>query len=199
MTRSSSSSSGSGPRRSRSTTAWCRSPRHAEWILRLYEGDLQELLHPQIQTGSTSTAPRAWPSDAKRFNGNSGLQPSHHRGRTLKDLAGEHRGGLLRSLANSDAGHIFAINGAKFTGKTDPAAQKKAIKPVGEWNEEEIVCKDGKISCKINGVEVGRGHRACRPRPRADRVAVGRGENPVPQPADQDAELNREFLAETRR
>jgi hypothetical protein len=60
-------------------------------------------------------------------------------------------------LANNDAGNLFAINGAKFNAKTDKAAQKKAIKPVGQWNEMEIVCKDGAITCSINGVEVSKG------------------------------------------
>ena len=63
-------------------------------------------------------------------------------------------------LANADAGHIFAINGAKFQGAKDAEAQKRAIKPVGEWNEEEVTCRDGTIVCKINGVEVDRGKGA---------------------------------------
>ncbi|MDR3637222.1 MAG: DUF1080 domain-containing protein [Isosphaeraceae bacterium] len=60
-------------------------------------------------------------------------------------------------LANSDAGNIFAIQGAKFQGKKDPAAQRKAVKPVGQWNVEEVTCRDGAIACKINGIEVASG------------------------------------------
>ncbi len=60
-------------------------------------------------------------------------------------------------LAHNEAGHIFAINGAKFTGKTDRAALKKSIKPVGEWNEQEVVCKDGAITCTINGQKIATG------------------------------------------
>lgn len=60
-------------------------------------------------------------------------------------------------LANTDAGYIFAIFGSKFTGKKDAEAQKKAVKPVGQWNEQEVICRDGKITCKINGVEVAAG------------------------------------------
>jgi hypothetical protein len=60
-------------------------------------------------------------------------------------------------LANSDAGNTFAIFGAKFRGKKDAAAQKKAIKPVGEWNVEEVTCRGDQITCKINGVEVATG------------------------------------------
>jgi hypothetical protein len=85
------------------------------------------------------------------FNGNSGL---------LVHITGEHKVWPKCTevqLANSDAGNIFAINGAKFTGKKDAEAQKKAIKSVGQWNAEEVTCKDGEIICRINGVEVARG------------------------------------------
>ncbi len=57
---------------------------------------------------------------------------------------------------NRDAGNIFALGG-KFQGKKDADAQKKAIKPVGQWNQEEVTCRDGTIVCKINGIEVARG------------------------------------------
>ena len=60
-------------------------------------------------------------------------------------------------LENKDAGHIFAIGGSKFQGKKDGDAQKRAIKAVGQWNKEEIVCKDGAITCSINGIEVDTG------------------------------------------
>jgi hypothetical protein len=60
-------------------------------------------------------------------------------------------------LANTDAGYTFAIFGSKFDGKKDAVAQKKAVKPVGQWNEMEVVCKDGKIDCKLNGVWVASG------------------------------------------
>jgi hypothetical protein len=60
-------------------------------------------------------------------------------------------------LANADAGHIFGIVGAKFQGKKDAAAQKRAIKPVGQWNLEEVTCHDGEISCKLNGILVDKG------------------------------------------
>ena len=63
-------------------------------------------------------------------------------------------------LAYADAGHIFAINGAKFAGKTDKDALKKSMKPVGEWNEHEVVCKDGAITCTVNGVKVATGTAA---------------------------------------
>lgn len=89
-------------------------------------------------------------SEAK-FTGNSGL---------LVHITGTHKVWPKCTevqLANSDAGNLFAIQGAKFHGKKDAAAQKKAIKPVGEWNFEEVTCRDGTIACKINGIEVASG------------------------------------------
>lgn len=89
--------------------------------------------------------------EGDRFDGNSGV---------LVHISGGHKVWPKCTevqLANSDAGHIFAINGAKFTGTKDAAAQKKAIKPVGEWNREEITCKGDAIACTINGIEVARG------------------------------------------
>jgi hypothetical protein len=93
--------------------------------------------------------PEGLESDAK-FDGNSGL---------LVHIDGPHKVWprcLEVQLANRDAGNIFALGG-KFQGKKDAAAQKEAIKPVGQWNEEEVICQDGTIVCKINGIEVARG------------------------------------------
>ncbi|HEV3168241.1 MAG TPA: DUF1080 domain-containing protein [Isosphaeraceae bacterium] len=89
-------------------------------------------------------------SDAA-FDGNSGL---------LVHIQKPHKvwpQSIEVQLENKNAGDIFAIFGSKFKGKKDPAAQKKAIKPVGQWNEEEVTCQDGAIVCKINGIEVARG------------------------------------------
>lgn len=86
-----------------------------------------------------------------RFEGNSGV---------LLHIQAPHKVWpkcIEAQLYNKDAGKTFAIFGSKFDGKTDTAAQKRAIKPVGEWNREEITCKDGAITCTINGVEVCRG------------------------------------------
>jgi Domain of Unknown Function (DUF1080) len=92
-------------------------------------------------------------SDAD-FDGNSGL---------LIHIAGPHKvwpDCIEVQLANPDAGHIFKVGKAEFQGTKDAAAQKRAIKPVGQWNEEEVICKDGSVVCKINGVEVARGDGA---------------------------------------
>jgi len=93
--------------------------------------------------------PEGLESEAK-FDGNSGL---------LVHINGPHKVWpkcIEVQLANRDAGNIFALGG-KFQGKKDAEAQKKAIKPVGEWNEEEVTSQDGSIVCKINGEEVARG------------------------------------------
>lgn len=105
--------------------------------------------------------PEGLATDA-RFAGNSGL---------LVHITGKHKVWPKCTevqLANSDAGNIFAIQGAKFQGKKDAAAQRKAIKPVGEWNAEEVMCRDGTIACKINGIEVASGIGAD-----PDRGAIG--------------------------
>ena len=97
--------------------------------------------------------PEGLASDAK-FNGNSGL---------LVHITGAHKVWPKCTevqLANADAGNIFAIQGAKFQGKKDADAQRKAIKPVGQWNAEEVTCRDGAIACKINGIEVASGKGA---------------------------------------
>jgi 3-keto-disaccharide hydrolase len=94
--------------------------------------------------------PAGLESDEK-FDGNSGLlvhiEPPHKVWPKCIEV----------QLANKDAGNIFAISGSQFKGGKDAAAQKRAIKPVGEWNQEEVTCKDGSISCKINGIEVAHG------------------------------------------
>ena len=88
------------------------------------------------------------------FQGNSGL---------LLHIAEPHKVWprcIESQLMNGDAGSLFGVAGAKFHGSKDAGAQKKAIKPVGEWNLQEVTCKDGAIVCTINGVEVSRGDGA---------------------------------------
>jgi hypothetical protein len=56
-----------------------------------------------------------------------------------------------------DHGNIFDIGGLKGGKyKKDPSAQKKAIK-IGDWNTTEVVSQDGKLTAKINGIEVASG------------------------------------------
>jgi hypothetical protein len=60
-------------------------------------------------------------------------------------------------LLNADVGDTFAIPPSTFRGRTDVDAQKRAVKPIGEWNATEITCRDGSIVVTVNGVEVARG------------------------------------------
>ena len=60
-----------------------------------------------------------------------------------------------------DHGKLFMIGidkGKVEFNKFDADAQKKALKPMGEWSTTEITCKpDGTVSVKLNGVEVSSG------------------------------------------
>jgi hypothetical protein len=89
-------------------------------------------------------------SDAK-FRGNSGLlvhiQPPHKVWPKCIEV----------QLMNANAGAILPLGGTKCKTTRDAAAQKQAIKPVGQWNEEEVTCQNGALTCKINGVEVATG------------------------------------------
>jgi 3-keto-disaccharide hydrolase len=88
-------------------------------------------------------------SDA-RFRGNSGL---------LLHIQGPHKVWpkcIEVQLLNSSAGAIIPINGAKCQAR-GLASSKEAVKPVGQWNQEEVTCREGTITCTINGIEVSRG------------------------------------------
>ncbi|MGE3818492.1 MAG: DUF1080 domain-containing protein [Isosphaeraceae bacterium] len=94
--------------------------------------------------------PESLASDAA-FRGNSGL---------LLHIQEPHKvwpPAIEVQLMNADAGNTFGIPPAKFQGKKDAEAQKRAIKPVGQWNAVEVTCKDGSIVATINGIEVARG------------------------------------------
>jgi hypothetical protein len=92
--------------------------------------------------------PEGLESDAK-FRGNSGLLVHVQAPKVWPES-------IEVQLMNADAGNIFGVKPGTIRGKKDPAAQKRAIKPVGEWNTEEVTCKDGTIVCTINGIEVAR-------------------------------------------
>lgn len=55
-----------------------------------------------------------------------------------------------------DDGRLFAMGGAEGKFTRDKAAQQKAVK-AGEWNTTEVISQDGKITVKINGMEVSSG------------------------------------------
>ncbi|QDV37782.1 3-keto-disaccharide hydrolase [Tautonia plasticadhaerens] len=63
-------------------------------------------------------------------------------------------------LANHEVGRIDPIDGAEFDGEWDAEAARKATRPVGEWNREEVTSRDGELTCALNGVVVTRGKGA---------------------------------------
>jgi hypothetical protein len=91
------------------------------------------------------------PGQDEKFAGNSGclvhIQAPHRVWPRCVEVQG----------MNRDHGNIFAIGGAKGKFKKYADAQKKAIKPVGEWNTTEITSKDGHLSSKVNGILVSEG------------------------------------------
>jgi hypothetical protein len=99
------------------------------------------------------------PGEDEKFPGNSGclvhIQLPHRVWPRCVEVQG----------MNRDHGNIFAIGGAKGKFKKDAAAQKKAIKPVGEWNTTEITSKDGHLSSKVNGIPVSEGESELREGP----------------------------------
>lgn len=89
--------------------------------------------------------------DDEKFGGNSGLLVHITGKHTVWPKCVEVQG------ENRTHGNIFAINGAKGNFKFNPSALKGARKSVGEWNTTEVICKDGAITSKVNGVEVSTG------------------------------------------
>jgi hypothetical protein len=93
--------------------------------------------------------------DDVSFKGNSGLlvhiQPPHMTWPKSVEVQG----------ANASHGNTFGIgpkdNRATFKGSYDKAAQKKALKPVGEWNTTEVTTQGGNITVKLNGTQVDSG------------------------------------------
>jgi hypothetical protein len=57
-----------------------------------------------------------------------------------------------------DHGKLFFMGVKPIEQKFDAKAQKKALRPMGEWSTTQITCKaDGSISVKLNGVAVSSG------------------------------------------
>jgi hypothetical protein len=90
--------------------------------------------------------------DDADFKGNSGY---------LQYITGEHKVWpkcIEVQGMNRDAGKVLAIGGApKIKTKDDPEARKKALKPVGEWNELEVISLGGTLISRLNGQVVGYG------------------------------------------
>lgn len=97
--------------------------------------------------------PEGLKSDAD-FRGNSGV---------LLYLSGPPRvwpDCIQVQLLQADPGAIFAVGASKVEAKSDPAAQKAAVKPVGEWNKIQITGKGGTITTLLNGTEVAKADKA---------------------------------------
>jgi hypothetical protein len=88
--------------------------------------------------------------DDESFNGNSGLLV-HIQAHRIWPKSVEVQG------MNREHGRIFAISGAKGKYTFNAQALKKARHPVGQWNTTEVICRDGAITAKVNGVEVSTG------------------------------------------
>ena len=67
---------------------------------------------------------------------------------------------LLSGRDPSQFGRIYPIDGARFEGKWDADAARKATRPLGEWNREEVASLDGELTCTLNAVVVTRGRGA---------------------------------------
>jgi len=90
----------------------------------------------------------------EEFRGNSGV---------LLNIQGEPKvwpRSIEFQLANREVGKVYPIGGARCDGRWDRDAYAKAIKPVGQWNREEVTCRNGEMTCTLNGVEVTRGSHA---------------------------------------
>lgn len=57
----------------------------------------------------------------------------------------------------SEVGKLLTHGKAQGEFKDYPDARKKAMKPVGEWNETQVYCKDGTIKVTVNGQLVAEG------------------------------------------
>jgi Domain of Unknown Function (DUF1080) len=97
--------------------------------------------------------PEGLKSDAD-FDGNSGL---------LLHIEGELKvwpKSIEFNLQNKEVGRIYPIEGATFDGTWDVDAAQKAVRPVGQWNREEVTSRDGELTCTLNVVVVTRGKGA---------------------------------------
>jgi hypothetical protein len=57
-----------------------------------------------------------------------------------------------------DYGSFFTLGGGKFNPKKDDrVARDKVLNPPEKWNLQEVLCKDGTITLKVNGVEYASG------------------------------------------
>ena len=116
------------------------------------------------------------------FQGNSGL---------LIHIAEPHKVWpvcIESQLMNADAGSLFGVSTAKFHGSKDAKAQKKAVKPVGEWNLQRSDLQ-GRVDRLHDQRRRGLSRRRRIARPRGRRLAVRGRPDPVPEADDQAARM----------
>jgi hypothetical protein len=94
------------------------------------------------------------PADLKNdaeFKGNSGV--FLHLSRILKEWPRS----VEAEGRYAEMGKLIAYEKVKGEFKDYPQARQAAMKPVGEWNANVIVCKEGHISVTINGKLIAEG------------------------------------------
>jgi len=82
-------------------------------------------------------------------NGNSGI---------LLFTSGEDRiwpAALQIQLHQPELGAVFPVGGAKSANELNPNPMVKLAKPVNQWNQCEIRCRNGSVAVIINGQDVG--------------------------------------------
>jgi hypothetical protein len=95
-------------------------------------------------------------TDDNKFRGNSGCLV--HIQNPEKPVMGVWPECVEVQGMNLEHGKLLPIPRKIGKGTFDKAARDKAVKPVGEWNTTEIICKDdGSIRAKINGIPVSKG------------------------------------------
>ncbi|WZO99570.1 DUF1080 domain-containing protein [Isosphaeraceae bacterium EP7] len=62
-------------------------------------------------------------------------------------------------LLYADPGNLFPLD-AELAASKDATAQRKASRPVGEWNTLEVVSQDASITVRMNGLEIASGTKA---------------------------------------
>lgn len=85
------------------------------------------------------------------FNGNSGV--FLYKTRVLKSWPAS----IEVDGRYTEVGRLLAHGKAQGEFKDYPDARKKAMKPVGQWNDTHVLCKDGSIKVTVNGQLVAEG------------------------------------------
>jgi hypothetical protein len=74
-------------------------------------------------------------------------------------------------------GDFFTFDGAKFDPRRDDhQSLARILRPVGEWNQHQVTCRDGTISLAVNGHDIAQGFGA---NPSAGRIGFMSEDGPV--------------------